>query len=123
LSTPTRSSLTLNPGAIVPNRHTHAREAARRQIAQLGPFIEGSLSSFQRPGCTQPGWPLTFKAQGRTRTRYVPLELVAQLKTWTQNYRHLKQLIRQVTRLSRALIRRHLANRQAANRSRALTSR
>ena len=113
----------MNPSAIVPNRHTRAREAAQRQIARLGPFTEGSLSPFKRPGCTQPGWHLTFKVRGRTRTLYVPMERVAEVKQWTQNYRHLKQLIRQVTRHSRALLRSHVANRQAANRSKALTNR
>jgi hypothetical protein len=109
--------------ATLSNRHTWAREAALRRLAQLGPFLEGSLCPFQRPGCAQPGWHLTFKQKGRTRTLYVPMELVAQVKTWTQNYRHLKKLIRQVTRHSRALIHSHVANRQAANRTRALTSR
>ena len=105
-----------------PNRHTKARETALRQIAQLGPFIEGSLCAFKRPGCAQPGWHLTYKQQGRTRTLYVPLDLVDQVKIWTRNYRHLKKLIRQVTRHSRALIHSHRANRQAASRSRALTN-
>ena len=77
----------MNPSAIFPNRHTRARQATLRQIAQLGPFIEGSLSPFRRPGCTQPGWHLTCKAQGRTRTLYVPMELVAEVKPWTLNYR------------------------------------
>ena len=112
----------MNPNAILSNRHTHARQATLRQIAQIGPFLEGSLSAFQRPGCTQPGWQLTFKQQGRTRTLYVPRELVAEVKQWTLNYRHLKRLIRQVTRHSRALIHGHLANRRAASRSQALTS-
>jgi hypothetical protein len=112
----------MNPSAILPNRHTQARATALRQIAQIGPLIEGSLSAFKRPGCTQPGWHLTFKRQGRTRTLYVPMELVAEVKQWTLNYRLLKRLVRQVTRHSRALIHRHVANRQAANRSRALTS-
>jgi hypothetical protein len=49
------------------------------------------------------------------------MDLVAQVKTWTQNYRHLKKLIRQVTRHSRTLIHGHLANRRAASRGRALT--
>ena len=31
----------MNPSAIFPNRHTRARPATLRQIAQLGPFIEG----------------------------------------------------------------------------------
>lgn len=113
----------MNPSAMVSNRHSRARQSTLRQIAQLGPFIEGSLSPFKRPGCTQPGWHLTFKAQGRTRTLYVPMELVASVKQWTRNYRHLKGLIRQVTRHSRALIRSHVANRRAANRSKASTNR
>lgn len=105
---------------MLPNRHTKARDAALRQMAQLGPFIEGSLSSFQRAGCAKPGWHLTFKQQGRTRTLYVPMDLVAQVKTWTRTYRQLKKLIRQVTRHSRALIHRHLANQRAASRAKAL---
>jgi hypothetical protein len=110
----------MNPSAIIPNRHSQGRQAALHQTAQIGPFIEGSLSAFKRPGCTQPGWHLTFKHRGRTRTLYVPMELVAEVKQWTLNYRHLKRLIRQVTRHSRALIHGHLANRRAASRSRAL---
>jgi hypothetical protein len=112
----------MNPAATTSNRHTRARQATLRQLAQLGPFIEGSLSAFKRPGCSEPGWHLTFKQRGRTRTLYVPMELVATVKQWTRNYRHLKTLIRQVTRHSRALIHGHAANRQAANRSKALMS-
>jgi|SRR5208282_6819261 len=109
----------MNPNATVPNRHLRVRQTALRQIAQLGPFLEGSLSSFPRAGCAQPGWHLTFKERGRTL--YGPMELVAQVKQWTLNYRHLKRLIRQVTRHSRALIHRYVASRQAASRSRAWT--
>jgi hypothetical protein len=113
----------MNPSATVSNRHTRARQATLRQIAQLGPFIEGSLSPFKRPGCSQPGWHLTYKQRGRTRTLYVPRELVANVKQWTLNYRQLKRLIRQMTRHSRALIHSHVASRRAANRSRALMNR
>jgi hypothetical protein len=121
---PCRTALppNMNPNANLPNRHTRARQAALRQIAQLGPFIEGSLCAFKRPGCTQPGWHLTFKQRGRTRTLYVPMGLVAEIKLWTRNYRHLKKLIRQVTRHSRALIRGHLANQRAASRLRPSTT-
>lgn len=109
----------MNSSVIVPNRHTRARQSTLRHLAQLGPFIEGSLSPFPRAGCAQPGWHLTYKQRGHTRTLYVPMELVAEVRQWTQNYRHLKQLIRQATRHSRALIRGHVANRRAASRSRA----
>jgi hypothetical protein len=115
--------LKMKATATVANRHTRARDAARRQIAQIGPFVEGSLSAFQRPGCVQPGWHLTFKQKGRTRTVYVPRDLASQVKLWTRNYRHLKKLIRQITRHSLALIHGHVANRQAAKHYRALMGR
>jgi hypothetical protein len=103
------------------NRHSQARDRALRQIARTGPFLEGNLCQFKRPGCSTPGWHLTFKRQGRTHTVYVPMDLVADVKTWTRTYKLLKQLIRQVTRHSLALVRSHVANRRAAQRSRALT--
>ena len=99
------------------NRHHARRAAALRQLAQTGPFLEGSLCSFKRPGCTAPGWHLTFKQRGRTRTVYVPMELVAEVQGWARNYRRLKRLIREVTRQSLGLIRGHVAGRRAAQRA------
>jgi len=106
----------------ISNRHSQARAKTLRQIAQVGPFLEGALCQFRRPGCAKPGWHLTFKQKGRTRTVYVPMDLVSDVKSWTRTYKHLKKLIRQVTRHSLALIHSHVANRRAANHSRALTN-
>jgi hypothetical protein len=108
--------------ATPPNRHAKARDLALLKIAQTGPFLEGNLCQFKRPGCSTPGWHLTFKQKGRTRTVYVPMDLVKEVKTWTRTYQLLKKLIRQVTRHSLALVRSHVANRRAAHRSQALTS-
>ena len=98
------------------NRHTTRRDAALRRLAASGPFIEGNLCSFKRPGCTQPGWHLTFKQKGKTRTVYVPVDLVAEVKTWTHEYRQLKKHLREVTRHSLAIIRNHVASQRAARR-------
>jgi hypothetical protein len=105
------------------NRHTTLRAAALARIAQIEPFLEGSLCPVKRPGCQQPGWHLTFKQKGKTRTVYVPMDLVAEVKTWTQNYKRLKKLVREVSRHCLGLIRGHVANRRAADRGRALTRR
>lgn len=107
--------------SICNNRHTKRREAALAHLAQIGPFLEGTLCSFKRPGCAKPGWHLTFKQKAKTRTVYVPMDLVPEVKTWTRNYKQLKKLIRQVTRHSLGLIHGHVANRRAAKRSQALT--
>jgi hypothetical protein len=113
----------MNSKSTISNRHTKARDLALRQVAQSGPFLEGCLSQVTRRGCATSHWQLTFKQKGRTRTVYVPKDLVPQVQAWTRNYKALKQLIRQVTRHSLALIRGHVANQQAAKRSQALTSR
>jgi hypothetical protein len=109
--------------SVTTNRHTVRRQAALRRLGQLGPFLEGSLCSFKRPGCSAPGWHLTFKQKAKTRTVYVPLDLVSEVKTWNQTYRQLKKLIREISRHSLAIIHRHVANQRAASRSRALTRR
>ena len=105
------------------NRHTARRQVALRRLGQIGPFLEGSLCSFQRPGCSTPGWHLTFKVKAKTRTVYVPMDLVSEVKQWNRTYRQLKKLIREVSRHSLGLIHGHVANQRAASRSRALTRR
>lgn len=107
--------------SIVTNRHTTLRGVALQRIAQTEPFLEGSLCSVKRPGCTRSGWHLTFKQKGRTRTVYVPMDLVPEVKAWTRNYKRLKKLIREVSRHSLALVRGHVANQRAARRAQALT--
>ena len=106
----------MNSSSITPNRHSSRRDSALARIAKIGPFIEGSLCSVKRPGCAKPGWRLTFKEKGKTQTVYVPMDLVDELKTWTRNYKHLKQLIRKVSTHSLSLIRGHVASRRAASR-------
>jgi hypothetical protein len=49
------------------------------------------------------------------------MDLVSDVKSWTRTYKHLKKLIREVTRHSLGLIHGHVANRRAAGRFRAST--
>jgi len=102
---------------VTRNRFFDNREAILRSIGQVGPFIEGSLCQVKRAGCATPGWQLTWKKAGKTRTVYVPMELVPEVKQWTQEYKRLKGLIRKVTGQSLALVRGHVANRRAASRT------
>ena len=108
---------------VTTNRHTARRQAALRRLGRIGPFLEGSLCSFQRPGCSTPGWHLTFKQKAKTRTVYVPMGLVPEVKKWNRAHKQLKQFIRAVSRHSLAIIHGHVANQRAASRSRALTRR
>ena len=99
------------------NRHHRLRDAYRKQIGNLGVFMEGALCKVRRPGRKPPAWQLTFKQAGKTRTVYVPRELVTEVQQWAKEFKHLKQLVRKVTGQNLAIIRRHVAVRRAESRA------
>jgi hypothetical protein len=94
------------------------REALLRQLAQIGPFVEGSLVGVQHPTCKHVAWRLTFKVKAKTKTVYVPVDIAQEVKEWTRTYRRLKTIIRRVTGNSLALIHSHVGARRAASRGR-----
>ena len=104
------------------SRHHRLRDAYRRQLAELGVFVEGALCKVRRPGRKPPAWQLTFKQAGKTRTVYVPVELVTEVQQWAREFKRLKQLVRKVTAQNLAIIRRHVAVRRAASRARRLSA-
>ena len=99
------------------SRHHRLRDAYRKQIGTLGVFVEGALCKVRRPGRKPPAWQLTFKQAGKTRTVYVPRELVAEVQQWAKEFKCLKQLVRKVTSQNLAIIRRHVAARRAESRA------
>ena len=100
------------------SRHHRLRETYRRELGSLGLFIEGSLCKVRRPGRKPPAWQLTFKQAGKTRTVYVPAELVPEVQLWAKEFKRLKRLIRKITTQNLAVIRRHTAVRRAESRAR-----
>jgi hypothetical protein len=100
------------------SRHHRLRESYRKQLGQLGVFVEGTLCKVQRPGRKPPAWQLTFKQAGKTRTVYVPGDLATEVQQWAKEYRRLKHLVRKVTTQNLAIIRRHVAVRRAESRAR-----
>lgn len=113
----------MKPRPISESRHHRLRETYRRELGQLGVFIEGTLSKVQRPGRKPPAWQLTFKKPGgRTRTVYVPRDLVPEVQGWAREFKRLKQLVRKVTVHNLAIIRRHAAVRRAVNLARHRTA-
>lgn len=105
-----------------PARYRELQASTLKQIGKVGAFVEGSLCEFKRAGRKCSSWHLTFKVKNKTRTVYVPVEMVKEVQEWTKSYRQLKQLIRKESKQSLAVIRRHAAGRRAAVRRRGSTS-
>jgi len=108
------------------------RQARLKQMHSIGPVLAGSLVKIQRKcghkacrcatGEGHPAHILTFKVKGKTKSVYVPVNLVTEVKTWVQNHRVLKYLIREVTKLGLALIHRHVAANRGGRKRRSQSS-
>jgi hypothetical protein len=98
-------------------------QARLKRLAATGPLLAGSLGQVLRP-CGPPscrchhGGPkhaasqLTFKDQGRSRSVYVPKDLVEEVRQWLAAQRRLDQLLHEIHQLGTALIRTHVRHRR-----------
>lgn len=100
----------------------------QKQLQAKGPVLAASLVTLRRtcgnPNCRcarghkHPGHYLTWKVKAKTHTAYVPAELIPQVQQWIQEHRRLKQLVREMTQLSLALVQTHVtAKRRRRGRS------
>jgi len=96
----------------------------QEKLAQLGqdrPFVAGSLNRVERKdgqGRTSVYHLLTFKEAGKTRSVYVPKDLVKEVKHWIRNYRRIKKLLAHTSTLSTAIIQKYVPEKRAAAASR-----
>jgi hypothetical protein len=110
----------------VPGHPTLIRRMLDRRLKQLvpaGPILAASLMQVNKR-CGQPScrchhdgplhqaYQVTFKEDGKTRTLYVPQDLLAEVRTWVQEYQRLKTLTQEVSQLTRALIQGHVGHRK-----------
>lgn len=102
--------------------------ARTKALQPRGPVLAASLVLIHkqcgRPGCHcqkgpgHPGHYLTCKQDGKTRTVYVPQELLPQVQSWIAEHRRLKTLLREISQLALAQVRTHVtARRRRAGRS------
>ncbi len=100
-----------------------------RQFRRTPPeLIAGSLAEIHvkcgRAGChcatgeRHAKHLLTTKITGRTRTTYIPQELLPEVCRWRENYQRAKQLLKELSDVNEAILRGH-GRRQRAERQRA----
>jgi hypothetical protein len=110
----------------VPDHPTLVRRMLQARLIRLAgtsPLLAGSLGLVYRPcgtrtcrchhgGPKHAAYQLTFKDQGRSRSVYVPKDLVEEVRQWLAAQRRLNQLLHEIHQLSTALIRTHVRNRR-----------
>lgn len=87
------------------------------QLGQEQPFLAATINHVKRTdkkGRTTEYHLLTFKENGKTRSVYVPKEILREVKLWIQNYRRIKKLMADTSTLSMAIIRQYVPEKRAA---------
>jgi hypothetical protein len=105
----------------VPEHPTVIRRMLDARLAKLPsrqPILAASLTQIRKHcgrracHCQQGGplhtaWHLTYKDQGKTRTVYVPVDLLDQVRAWLAEHHRLKALLAEIHQLSVALVKTH----------------
>jgi len=106
----------------IPEHPTQVRRMLQARLKQLAtdtPVLAASLVPIAkhcgRPGChCQQGGPkhvghyLTSKVRGKTRTVYVPLDLLDDVRSWVAEHKRLKALLQEISQLTLALVPGHV---------------
>jgi cell fate (sporulation/competence/biofilm development) regulator YlbF (YheA/YmcA/DUF963 family) len=59
-----------------------------------------------------PAYHLTYKDNGKTRTVYVPKDLLREVQSWVAEHQRLKSLLSEINQLTLALVRNHSQDRK-----------
>lgn len=96
--------------------------ARLKRVAARKPLLAASLVRVRRI-CGQPSChchrgekhlahQLTYKVHGKTHTVYVPVDFTEEVRSWIEEHRHLRRLLKEITQLSLALVRSHAQERK-----------
>jgi hypothetical protein len=103
-------------------------DARLKKLATTTPVLAATLVTYthrcgrlscrcHQGGPLHSGQHLTFKDQGKTRSVYVPKDLLPEVRQWLAEHKRLKNLLQEIHQLTVALVRTHaLHNRRRAGR-------
>lgn len=96
--------------------------ARLKQTQARGPVLAASLVTIHRrcgrPGCHcakgsgHPAFYLTRKDLGKTKTVYVPQDLMEDVQSWIQEHQRLKTLLQEISQLALARVQTHVRHRR-----------
>ena len=105
----------------IPSHPTRIRQMLEGRLKQLAPdkpVLAASLSLVNKRCLALVGHALlqeplhqahhlSFKEAGKTRTVYVPKDLLAEVQSWVAEYQRLKRVLAEISQLTLALVRGH----------------
>jgi DNA-dependent RNA polymerase auxiliary subunit epsilon len=102
------------------------RDAAIKRLSGGKPLMEGSLGKKQvtcgNPNCRcmkdgekHISHVLTKKVRGKTKSLYVPVDMVEEVSEWIKEHRRVKEELKKISALSEQIIKQHVSTKQAVS--------
>jgi hypothetical protein len=97
------------------NKLQNTQKKMLARLANVGPFIEGSLTTVKRicgtPSCRcmnggekHEAMFFTWKEKAKSRSLYVPVEYRKEALLWNKNYKKVKKLIRLISDIQKKIV-------------------
>jgi len=95
------------------------RDSLIKQLAGTGPFVDGSMVVVKRrcgnKRCKcylkdekHQSYYLHYKEKGVTKAVYIPVDMEDTVRQWNDNHRKLKEIVAEISRTNKEIIRRHV---------------
>lgn len=109
------------------------RDAKLKSLANVGPLLQGSLGRIGitcgNPNCRcaqgekHVSHILTKKVCGKTKSVYVPVEMVEEAQTWINEQRRIKKLMKEISDLNEQILKMYVKSKRGRERNQAAVRR
>jgi len=103
------------------------RDAKLKKLADAGPVLQGSIATVGvkcgNPDCKcargekHTSNILTKKVNGKTKSVYVPADMLEEAKQWTQEYKKVKELMKEISDCNEQILKKYVKTKKAKNRN------
>jgi len=103
------------------------RNAKLKKLAEVGPILQGSITTVDvkcgNPDCKcargekHTSNILTKKVNGKTKSVYVPADMLEEAKQWTQEYKKVKELMKEISNYNEQILKKYVKTKKAKNRN------
>ncbi len=103
------------------------RNAKLKKLAAIGPILQGSIATVGvkcgNPDCRCARGEkhrsniLTKKVNGKTKSVYVPAGMLEEAKKWTQEYRKVKELMKEISNYNELILKKYVKTQRAKKRN------
>lgn len=99
------------------------RDSLIKKLGQIGPFVDGSMVKVKRrcgnKRCKcylkdqkHESYYLHYKVKGITKAVYIPVDLEDEVKKWNQEYRKLKEITSEISKINKSIIKKYVTEKR-----------